>query len=43
MRKCGRDVSKLEPKALEERSWGYTEGDYRYLECVPNTEKIVAV
>ena len=43
MRKRDRDVSKLEPKALEGKFVGYTEGDRRYLVYVPNTRKVVAV
>ena len=43
MRKRDRDVSKLEPKALEEKFVGYTEGDNGYLVYVPNTCKVVAV
>ena len=38
-----RDVSKLEPKALEGKFVGYTEGDNGYLVYVPNTRKVVAV
>ena len=37
MRKRDRDVSKLEPKALEGKFVGYTEGDNGYLVYVPNT------
>ena len=40
MRKRDRDVSKLEPKALEEKFVGYTEGDNGYLVYVPNTRKV---
>ena len=43
MRKRNRDVSKLEPKALEGKFVGYTEGDNGYLVYVPNTRKVVAV
>ena len=43
MRKRGRDVSKLEPKALEGKFVGYTEEDSGYLVYVPNTEKVMAV
>ena len=43
MRKRDRDVSKLEPKALEGKFVGYTEGDNGYLVYVPNTRKVVAV
>ena len=43
MRKRDRDVSKLEPKALEGKFLGYTEGDNGYLVYVPNTYKVVAV
>ena len=43
MRKRDRDVSKLEPKALEEKFVGYTEGDIGYLVYVHNTRKFVAV
>ena len=43
MRKRNRDVSKLEPKALDGRFVGSTEGDNGYLMCVPNTRKVVAV
>ena len=43
MRKRDRDVSKLEPKALEGKFVGYTEGDNGYLVFVPNTRKVVAV
>ena len=43
MRKRDRDVSKLEPKALEGKLVGYTEGDKGYLVYVPNTRKVVAV
>ena len=43
MRKRDRDVSKLEPKALEGKFVSYTEGDNGYLVYVPNTRKIAAV
>ena len=43
MRKRDRDVSKLEPKALEGMFVGYTEGDNGYLVYVPKTRKVVAV
>ena len=43
MRKRDRDVSKLEPKALEGKFVGYTEGDNGYLVYVPNTRKLVAI
>ena len=43
MRKRDRDVSKLEPKALEGKFMGYTEGDNGYLAYVPNTRRVVAV
>ena len=43
MRKRNRDVSKLEPKALQGKFVCYTEGDNRYLVYVPNTRKVVAV
>ena len=43
MRKWDRDVSKLEPKALEGKFVGYTEGNNGYLVYVPNTRKGVAV
>ena len=43
MRKRDRDVSKLEPKAMEGKFVGYTEGDNGYLVYVPNTRKVVAV
>ena len=43
MRKRGRDVSKLEPKALEGKLVGYNEGDNGYLVYALNTRKIVAV
>ena len=42
MRQRDRDVSKLEPKALEGKFVGYTEGDNGYLVYVPNTRKAVA-
>ena len=43
MRKRDRDVSKLEPKALEGKFVGYTEGDNGYLVYVPNTREVMAV
>ena len=43
MRKRDRDVSKLEPKALEGKFVGCTERDNGYLVYVPNTRKVVAV
>ena len=43
MMKRDRDVSKLEPKALEGKFVGDTEGDNGYLVYVPNTSKVVAV
>ena len=43
MRKRDKDVSKLEPKALEGKLVGYTEGNNGYLVYVPNTRKVVAV
>ena len=43
MRKRDRDVSKLEPKALEGKFVGYTEGDNGYLVYVPNTRELMAV
>ena len=43
MRNRGRDVSKLDFKALEGKFVGYTEGDNGYLLYVPNTLKVVAV
>ena len=43
MRKRHRDVSKLEPKALEGKFVGYAEGDNGYLVYVPNTCMTVAV
>ena len=43
MRKRDRDVSKLEPTALEGKFVGYTEGDNGYLLYVPNTRKVVTV
>ena len=42
MGKRDRDVSKLEPKAVEGKSVGYTEGDNGYLVYVPNTRKAMA-
>ena len=43
MRKRDRDVSKLDPKALEGKFVGYTEGVNGYLVYLPDTRKIVAV
>ena len=43
MRKRDRDFSKLEPKALEGKIVGYTEGHNGYLVCAPNTRKVMAV
>ena len=43
MRKRDRDVSKLEPKALEGKFVGYTEGENGYMLYVPNTRKDLAV
>ena len=43
MRRRDRDVSKLEPKALEGKFVGYTEGDNRYLVYEPNTRKVMTV
>ena len=43
MRKRDRDVSKLEPKALEGKFVGYAEADNGYLVYVPNTRKVMAV
>ena len=43
MRKRDKDISKLEPKALEGKFVGYTEGDNGYLVYVPNTRKVVKV
>ena len=43
MRNWDRDISKLEPKTLEGKFVGYTEGDNGYLVYVPNTRKVVAV
>ena len=43
MRRRDRDVSKLEPKTLEGKFVGYTEGDNGYLVYVPKTRKVVAV
>ena len=40
--KRDRDVSKLEPRALEGKFVVYTEGDNGYLVYVPNTHKVVA-
>ena len=39
MRKRDREVSKLEPKALEGKFMDYTEGDNGYLVYVPNTRQ----
>ena len=43
MRKGDREVSKLEPKALEGKFVGYTEGENGYLVYIPNTRKVMAV
>ena len=43
MRKRDRDVSKLEPKALEGKFVGYTEGENGYPVYIPNARKVVAV
>ena len=43
IRKRNRYVSKLEPKALEGKFLGYTEGDNGYMVYVPNPLKVVAV
>ena len=43
IRNRDRDVSKIEPKALEGKFAGYAEGGNRYLVYVPNTRKVVAV
>ena len=43
MTKRDRDVSKLEPRPLEGKCLGYTEGDNGYRVYVPNTRKVVAV
>ena len=43
MRKRDRDFSKLEPKALEGKFVGYTEGDNAYMVYIPNTFMVVAV
>ena len=43
MRKRDRDVSQLEPRALEGKFVGYTEEDNGHLVSVPNTRKVVAV
>ena len=43
MRKRDREVSKLEPKALEGKFVGYTEGENGYLVYIPNTRKVMAV
>ena len=43
MKKRDKDVGKLEPKALEGKFVGYTEGDNGYLVYVPNTRKVMAV
>ena len=42
MRKRDREVSKLEPKALEGKFVGYTEGENGYLVYIPNTRKLMA-
>ena len=42
-RKRDRDVSKLEPKALEGRFVGYTEGENGYLVYILNTSKVLLV
>ena len=43
MRKRDRDVSNLEPEALEGKFVGYTEGEKGYLVYIPNTCKVLAV
>ena len=43
MRKRDREVSKLEPKALEGKFVGYTEAENGYLVYIPNTRKVMAV
>ena len=43
MRKRDKEVSKLEPKALEGMFVGYTEGENGYLVYIPNTRKVMAV
>ena len=43
MRKRDREVSKLEPKALEGNFVGYTEGENGYLVYIPNTRKVMTV
>ena len=43
MRRRDRDVGTLEPKALDGRFVGYTEGDNEYLVFVTNKRKVVAV
>ena len=43
MRKRDREVRKLEPKALEGKFVGYTEGENGYLVYIPNTRKVMAV
>ena len=43
VRKRDRDVSKLEPKALEGKFVGYIEGENGYLVYIPNTRKVMAV
>ena len=43
MRRRDRDVSTLEPKALDGKFVGYTEGDNEDLVFVTNTRKVVAV
>ena len=42
-RKRDRDVSRLEPKTLEGKFVGYTEGKNGYLMYLPNSRKVVAV
>ena len=43
MSKRDKDVGKLEPKALEGKFVGYTEGDNGYLVYVPKARKVAAV
>ena len=43
MRKRDREVSNFEPKALEGKFVGYTEGENGYLVYIPNTRKVMAV
>ena len=43
MRKRDREVSKLEPKALEGNIVGCTEGENGYLVYIPKTRKVTAV